>query len=124
MISKLSSILLMSCIGAMVIAAEPTPASALLVLNKGENSLAIVDPASMKVVAQVPAGQDPHEVVASADGKLAFVSNYGGGHTLSVIDLVAQKALRAVELGALRSPHGLALADGKVYFTAEGSKVI
>jgi len=32
--------------------------------------------------------------------------------------------LPAVELGALRSPHGLAVADGKVYFTAEGSKVI
>jgi YVTN family beta-propeller protein len=75
-------------------------------------------------VAQVPAGRDPHEVVASADGKLAFVSNYGGGHTLSVIDLVAQKALAPVELGALRSPHGLAASGGKLYFTAEGSKVI
>jgi YVTN family beta-propeller protein len=124
MISRLGSILLLSWVGVAAITAEETPASALLVLNKGENSLAIVDPVRMKVVAQAPAGQDPHEVVASADGKLAFVSNYGGGHTLSVIDLVGQKALPAVELGALRSPHGLALADGKIYFTAEGSKVI
>jgi YVTN family beta-propeller protein len=41
-----------------------------------------------------------------------------------VIDLVAQKALPPVELGALRSPHGLAVAEGKIYFTAEASKVI
>ena len=41
-----------------------------------------------------------------------------------MVDLVAQKALPAIELGALRSPHGLAAAGGKIYFTAEGSKVI
>jgi len=29
-----------------------------------------------------------------------------------------------VDLGALRGPHGLAFADGKVYFTAEINKVI
>jgi YVTN family beta-propeller protein len=60
---------------ASVLTAADTTRSALLVLNKGENSLAIVDPVSLKVVARVPAGQDPHEGVASADGKLAFVSN-------------------------------------------------
>jgi YVTN family beta-propeller protein len=121
---KLPSIVLTVCFGVAVVTAEDTPLSALLVLNKGDNSLAIVDPSTLKVVGHAPAGADPHEVVASADGKLAFISNYGGGHTLSVVDLVAQKALPAVELGALRSPHGLAVADGKVYFTAEGSKVI
>jgi YVTN family beta-propeller protein len=95
--------------------AVDTPTTALLVLNKGDTS-------------RVFAGQDPHEVIASADGKTAFVSNYGGFgagfHTLSVIDLIAQKPLPVVDLGALRSPHGLAIADGKIYFTAEGSKVI
>src|SRR5580704_4723627 len=108
-------LLLGAAIAVPMLLAEDTPRSALLVLNKGENALAIVDPTSAKVLARVPAGQDPHEVVASADGKLAFVSNYGGGHTLSVIDLVAQKPLAAVNLGALRSPHGLAVAEGKIY---------
>jgi YVTN family beta-propeller protein len=65
-------------------------------------------------------------VVASTDGKLAFVSNYGGGayNTITVIDLVAQKTLPAVDLGPLRGPHGLAFAGGKVWFTAEAAKVI
>jgi YVTN family beta-propeller protein len=111
---------------ACLLEAQATPATSLLVLAKRDSSLAIVDPASLKVVARVPAGPDPHEVVASLDGKFAFVSNYGFGayNTLSVVDLVAQKALPPVDLGALRGPHGLAFAAGKVYFTAEVNKVI
>jgi YVTN family beta-propeller protein len=116
--------LLLSAFAAGSLSAAETPHEALLVLNKGDMTLAIVDPVNKVVVATAPAGRDPHEVVASADGKLAFISNYGGGHTLSVVDLVAQKALDPVELGAFRSPHGLALGNGKVYFTAEGSRMI
>ena len=104
------------------------PAPALLVLEKNDKSMAIVDPNSLKIVARVPAGEDPHEIVASEDGKYAYISNYGAfqnpQHTLSVADLSAQKALPAVDLGSLRAPHGLEFVNGKVYFTAEGSKVI
>jgi YVTN family beta-propeller protein len=107
--------------------AQSAPPS-LLVLEKGTRSLAIVDTGKLEIVARVDAGDDPHEVVASEDGSIAYVSNYGAfstpGHTLSVVDLVARRALPAVDLGALRAPHGLALVDGKVYFTAEGSKAI
>lgn len=71
--------------------ADSTPPTALLILDKRDTSLAIMDPATLKVVARVPAGPDPHEVVASADGKFAYISNYGGTgsslHTLSVVDL-------------------------------------
>jgi YVTN family beta-propeller protein len=105
-----------------------TPSPALLVLEKDARTLAIVDPASLQVVGRVDAGSDPHEVCVSADGRTAYVSNYGAFstplHTLSVVDLVAQKALPPVDLGALRAPHGLDAAGGKVYFTAEGSKAI
>ena len=114
------------CIGANVANAESTPATALLVLSKSDQTLAIVDPATLKIVARVPSGPDPHEVVASADGKYAYISNYGGGayNTLAVVDLVEQKALPPVDLGALRGPHGLDFAGGKVWFTAEANKVI
>jgi YVTN family beta-propeller protein len=112
---------------ALAAAAADTPSPALLVLNK-EGTLAIVDPASRKVVASVRTGDMPHEAAASTDGKLAFVSNYGGGNTpgrtISVIDLVAQKEIHRVDLGVLRSPHGLAFAGGKLYFTAEANKII
>jgi YVTN family beta-propeller protein len=109
-------------------AAAQTPSPALLVLEKSDNSLAIVDPATLQIVARVPAGPDPHEIVASADGKLAYISNYGGSdsalNTISVIDLATGKALTPINLGALHSAHGLAFAGGKLYFTAETNKVV
>jgi YVTN family beta-propeller protein len=106
--------------------AQATPPAALLALSKHDHTLAIVDPATLKVVAKAPVGNDPHEVVASADGKTAYVSNYGFGafNTLAVIDLVAQKPLPPVDLGALRGPHGLTFVGGRTWFTAEGAKAI
>lgn len=108
--------------------AGQTPSPALLVLEKSDNMLAIVDPASLQIVARVPAGTDPHEIVASADGRLAYISNYGGNdstlNTISVADLAARKALPPINLGALRSAHGLVFAGGKLYFTAETNKAI
>ncbi|MBV8894966.1 MAG: YncE family protein [Acidobacteriaceae bacterium] len=98
----------------------------LLVLSKGDRTLAIVDPSALKVLGKVPVGEDPHEVIASRDGKFAYVSNYGSGayHTLAVIDLISQKALTPVDLGPLRGPHGLAFEGGIVWFTAEAAKAI
>ena len=109
-------------------ASAQTPSAALLVLAKSDESLAIVDPASLQVVGRVPAGPDPHEVIASPDGALAYISNYGGPdsglNTISVVDLAAQKSLPAIHLDALHSAHGVAFAGGKLYFTAETNKVI
>ncbi|HYL36533.1 MAG TPA: YncE family protein [Bryobacteraceae bacterium] len=102
-------------------------AQTLLVLNK-EGSVAIVDPATRKVLGRAPTGDGPHEVVATTDGKLAVASNYGSGptpgHTLSVIDIAGRKELHLVDIAPLLRPHGLFAADGKVYFTAEGSQAI
>jgi YVTN family beta-propeller protein len=108
------------------IAAQPTPQRALLALSKSNHTLAIVDPTTLKVIAREPVGPDPHEVTASSDGRTAYVSIYGGGlyHSLSVIDLVAQKALADIDTGALNGPHGLAFVGGKLWFTAEGAKAI
>ncbi|MGD1022480.1 MAG: YncE family protein [Candidatus Sulfotelmatobacter sp.] len=112
--------------GTSFVHAADTPANALLVLAKHDGTLAIVDPSSLQVIARIPVGKDPHEVIASSDGKLAYVSNYGFGayNTLAVVDLVAQKALPAIDLGALRGPHGLTFVGGKAWFTAEGAKAI
>ena len=108
----------------------PTPSPALLVLEKAQNTLIIVDPATLTIVARVPAGDDPHEVSVSDDGRIAWVTNYRGrsggpgGSTITPIDLVAQKALPVIPLGGLRAPHGLATGGGKLFVTAEQSKVV
>ena len=110
---------------AVLLTAFPAAAQTLLVLNK-EDSLAFVDPNSKKVLGLVRTGSGPHEV--ETDGRFACVSNYGGGSapgtTLSVIDIASQKEIHRVELGALRTPHGIFVADGKCYFTAEANKAI
>jgi YVTN family beta-propeller protein len=106
--------------------AQSKPSASLLVLSKQDHTLAIVDPSTLQVTAKAPVGNDPHEVIASADGKTAYVSNYGFGsfNTLAVIDLVAAKALPSIDLGALRGPHGLTFVGGKTWFTAEAAKAI
>jgi YVTN family beta-propeller protein len=103
-----------------------TPHDSLLVLSKGDLTLSIVDPATLTIVATVPSGLDPHEVIASDDGATAYISNYGGGtfNTITVVDLAAQKTLPVIDLGALRGPHGLTFVAGKLWFTVEGSKAI
>ena len=110
-----------------VIVIGQTVKPVLVVLNKADATLAIIDPANMKLVGKVPTGDSPHEVVLSADGKTAFVANYGAqtpGSSLSVIDVAMLKEIRRVDLAPLMRPHGLQVIDGKLYFTAETNRII
>jgi YVTN family beta-propeller protein len=118
-----SALFLSGTIGVM---AQSTSSRSLLALSKRDHTLAIVDSKTLQVIARAPVGPDPHEVIASSDGKTAYVSIYGFGryHALSVIDLVGQKALPDIDTGALNGPHGLAFVGGKIWFTAEGAKAI
>lgn len=111
---------------ASVARAQPAPKRTLLALSKTGRTLAIVDPATLKIDATVPVGPAPHEVVASADGNTAYVSNFNGiGYPMiSVVDLVRQRALPPIDTGALQETHGLAFAGGELWFTAQGSKAV
>ena len=95
-------------------------------LSNSGHTLAIVDPASLKVIGRVPVGHDPHEVIASTDGTTAYVSNYGFGafHTLAVLDLVHHRRSPPSTSARSRGPHGLTFVGGKVWFTAEAAKAI
>src|SRR5882724_10089556 len=106
--------------------AQSVSKTSLLALSKTDHTLAIVDASSLKVITRIPVGVDPHEVIASSDGKKAYVSIYGGGslHEIDVIDLVAQKPLAPIETKPLLGPHGLTFIGGKLWFTAEGTKSI
>jgi YVTN family beta-propeller protein len=109
-----------------VMFASSVPAQ-LLVLDK-EGHVAVVDPATQKVLGRGPTGDGPHEVVSTNDGKFAVASNYGTGrepgHTLSVIDIATYKEIHRVDLRPQMRPHGLFAAEGKVYFTCEGTKTV
>ena len=121
----LTAALLLGCICTGTVRGQTAASGSLLVLAKADQTLAIVDPGTLKVRGRVPSGPDPHEVVASSDGRTAYISNYnGGGNIITVVDLVGIKALAPIDLGPLRAPHGLAFVGGKLWFTAEGAKVI
>jgi DNA-binding beta-propeller fold protein YncE len=103
----------------------------LLVAQKGEDSLAIVDPGSGTVVASVAeGGTTGHEVTASPDGRLAYVPIYGNagvgrpgtdGSKMVVIDIAAQKLVGTLDFGYGVRPHLPVFGpkDGLLYVTTE-----
>jgi YVTN family beta-propeller protein len=123
----LKGIALLALVAAFAVIAAAQTKPVLAALNKGDSNLVLIDPEAMKVLAKIPVGDSPHEVIFSSDGKLAFVANYGAqnpGSTLSVIDVATAKELRRVDLTPLIRPHGLHFLTGKLYFTAEANRLI
>ena len=98
----------------------------LLVVTKQAHALAIIDGATLQVIARVPIGEDPHEVTVGPDGRTAFISNYGEAtlHTLARVDLVDRKALPPLDLTPLVGAHGITVHGQALWFTAEGSKAL
>ena len=113
--------------GAMAACAQPAaadPAGTLLVGNKGEDTLSLVDLATAREIARLPTGAQPHEIAISADGKQAAVVAYGGS-TIDVFDLATRRKLRTIELRPNLRPHGLVwLADGRLIATTEASRTL
>jgi YVTN family beta-propeller protein len=103
----------------------------LLVANKGEHTLGIIDPVQGQMVAKVDEGGiTGHEVAASPDGRLAFVPLYGNsgvgmagtdGQTIAVIDIAARKLVNTIDLGKPLRPHCAVFGpqNGLLYVTTE-----
>jgi YVTN family beta-propeller protein len=103
----------------------------LLVCNKGDRTLGIIDPEAGRQIATVPEdGVTGHEVAASPDGKRAFVPIYGNsgvgspgtdGRLLRVIDLASRAVVDSVDFGRGVRPHCAVIGpkDGLLYVTTE-----
>jgi YVTN family beta-propeller protein len=112
--------------------AAPAPAPerphCLLVTSRDTGELVLVRSPTLAVAARIAVGEGPHEVVASADGRLAYVANYGSqqspGDSISVVDLDRGRETHRIDLGALRRPHGLALLDDALFVTAEVNRAV
>jgi len=103
----------------------------LLVAQKGDRSLGIVDPVAGKLIASVPeGGVTGHEVVASPDGRLAYVPIYSNsgvgkpgtdGRNMVVIDIASHKIVGNVDFGHGVRPHCPVFGpkDGLLYVTTE-----
>jgi YVTN family beta-propeller protein len=103
------------------------PPDLLVVVNKSDDAVSILDAKTGAKRATVRVGRGPHEVEVLSDGKTAAVSNYGRpgepGRTLTLVDLDRGAVLGTIDLGEETRPHGLeALADGRLLVTAESSQ--
>lgn len=103
------------CVGALARSAGKATAGFLLVANKGDNALGIIDPVAGRQIAEVPeGGVTGHEVIASRDGRRAYVPIYGNsgvgqpgtdGSNIVVIDLAARKVVGNIDFRKGVRPH-------------------
>ncbi|HSG46354.1 MAG TPA: hypothetical protein VLA43_00940, partial [Longimicrobiales bacterium] len=94
----------------------------LVVLNKQGDDASFVDLASGEIVATVPTGVGPHEIVVSADGRTAVGTDYEGAvGTLTVLDIPGARVVRTIDLSPYTRPHGIVFlpGDSVVAVTAE-----
>lgn len=99
-------------------------AELLLVGNKGENTLSVIELTSGNELARLPTGEQPHEIAVSPDGRQAAVVAYAGT-TIDIFDLATRQKLRTIDLAPNRRPHGLVwLADGRLVATTEASQSV
>jgi YVTN family beta-propeller protein len=125
---------LLICALAMSISSGSQPMNRnliLLVANKGDHTLGIIDAEAGRQIATVPEqGTTGHEVAASPDGKLAYVPIYGNsgvgkagtdGSNMVVIDIAARKTVGNVDFGHGVRPHCAVFGptDGLLYVTTE-----
>lgn len=101
----------------------------LLIVHKAGSALGFYD-LEGKHETSVPVGTHPHELVLSADCRLAYVTDNGamrvehpgrGGHTVSIVDLKERRRTGEIDLGEFHRPHGIALdpATGRLAVTTE-----
>jgi YVTN family beta-propeller protein len=103
----------------------------LLVVNKGAQTLSVVDPEEGRELAAVPVGGvTAHEVAASPDGRYAWTPIYGDsavglpgsdGRIINVIEIASKKLVATIDLGEPSRPHCAVFGptDGRLYVTAE-----
>src|SRR5580658_8415204 len=103
----------------------------LLVANKGDHTLGIVDPSAGQQLATVAEdGVTGHELAASPDGRFAYVPIYGNagvgqpgtdGSLLRVINLATRQITGTVDFGKGVRPHCAVIGpkNGLLYVTTE-----
>ena len=93
----------------------------LYVTTELENSVTVIDPRTLKVVATIPTGQpESHMLAITRDGRRGFTSNVGPG-TISVLDLEAKKVLAVIPVSKMAQRISLSV-DDRLVFTSDQTK--
>jgi len=135
--TRLFTLSMILVVAVLMLSSEFAKASGLLlVANKGEHTLGLIDTNAGRQVATIPEGGiTGHEVAASPDGRRAFVPIYGDsgvglpgtdGSKIDVIDLESRKVTHAIDFGRGVRPHCPVFGpkDGLLYVTTELDKSV
>lgn len=98
----------------------------ILALSKADKKMVILDYNTLKTITKIPVGEDPHEVVTSNDGSIAYVANTmnGTAHEINVINLKTLKPVKNIDTRPLYGAHGMVYLRDQLWFTAQGSKAV
>ncbi len=83
----------------------------LLVANHKDATVTLIDLTSLAVVATLPTAAAPSDIVVSANGLWAAISNLGDsrpGQSLTLVDIAGRRIERQVDLDTYTRPFGLA----------------
>ncbi len=118
-------------LGVLYIEASTSKAEMLLVANKGDKTVSLVDPTSEMQIAKIAENAvTAHELIASPDGKLAYVPIYGNsgvgkpgtdGQLIRIMDLESRSIVGTIDFGKGIRPHCPLFGpkDGLLYVTTE-----
>lgn len=86
-----------------------------------ENSVTVIDPATLKVVGQVPTGQpESHMLAITSDGRRGYTANVAPG-TVSALDLEAKKVLAIIPICKTTQRISLSVDDRWVFTSDQGA---
>jgi YVTN family beta-propeller protein len=113
----------------IVLMASAVQGATLVVANKAEATVSLINLVSGEIVATLATGEGPHEVGISPDGRFALVSNYGyrggPGQSLTLIDVTAAEVVKTIDLGEYKKPHGVEwIDDERAAVTVEDSRAL
>lgn len=124
------------CLAFAASAFAQTPA--LIVVNQGDATASIVNPAGARQIATIPeevTGVHAHEAAVSPDGRTLYLPVYGStgvgkpgidGHEMLVVDLATRKIIHHVDFGHGVRPHCVIYDrnSGMLYVTTELDKAV
>ena len=107
---------------------QAQPIGHIVVVNKAESNLSLINLTDLQEVTKIETGADPHEVAVSPNGLTAVVTNYGSqqpGKSLSVISLRDKKRIKDIDLVEYYRPHGIEFINNdEVLVTSEAQKAL
>lgn len=98
-------------------------AGTLIVVNKLGDDVSFIDISTKEIVKSLPTGKGPHELAITKDGKWAVSTDYVGGNSLTVFDVVNAEKVRTISLANYPRPHGILFMQDqtRVAVSSEGS---